>query len=226
MKHDCSLAKVFCLFYLNNAAPQTCASMLCGKELPQMNYKKQNSQVSSIKRRKHLHISRVTENKALRLPRVSHCCDCLCVGTLWFNDLNLVSPVQPPPQKLLTEHAQTLERYAWESFDPHSQGKYTFISTTAFLHPRNSKTFLMYVGFLLRFQRVRESCEGHLFEVTSTRLLSSLFFSDLSPGECLPAPAISSGEFHHPHTCTVHRISWSILPRKGKMVVMTFMRHR
>lgn len=33
--------------------------------------------------------------------------------------------VQPPPQKLLPEHAQTLERYAWESFDPHSQGEYT-----------------------------------------------------------------------------------------------------
>lgn len=32
------------------------------------------------------------------------------------------SCVQPPPQKLLPEHAQTLERYAWESFDPHSQG--------------------------------------------------------------------------------------------------------
>lgn len=31
--------------------------------------------------------------------------------------------MQPPPQKLLPEHAQTLERYAWESFDPHSQGK-------------------------------------------------------------------------------------------------------
>uniref|UniRef100_A0A8C5FGS4 Coagulation factor VIII associated n=1 Tax=Gadus morhua TaxID=8049 RepID=A0A8C5FGS4_GADMO len=30
--------------------------------------------------------------------------------------------LEPPPQKLLPEHAQTLERYAWESFDPHSQG--------------------------------------------------------------------------------------------------------
>uniref|UniRef100_A0A8D0D4P6 Coagulation factor VIII associated n=1 Tax=Sander lucioperca TaxID=283035 RepID=A0A8D0D4P6_SANLU len=29
--------------------------------------------------------------------------------------------LEPPPQKLLPEHAQTLERYAWESFDPHSQ---------------------------------------------------------------------------------------------------------
>lgn len=39
--------------------------------------------------------------------------------------------VQPPPQKLLPEHAQTLERYAWESFDPHSQCK--FISALDYL---------------------------------------------------------------------------------------------
>uniref|UniRef100_A0A3Q0QXT1 Coagulation factor VIII associated n=1 Tax=Amphilophus citrinellus TaxID=61819 RepID=A0A3Q0QXT1_AMPCI len=37
----------------------------------------------------------------------------------------------PPPQKLLPEHAQTLERYAWESFDPHSQ--LTFLSEDVFL---------------------------------------------------------------------------------------------
>lgn len=54
----------------------------------------------------------------------------------------------------------------------------------------------------------------------------TFFFSDLSPGECFPAPAISGGEFHHPHTCTVHRISWSFLPRKGKTVFMAFMWHR
>uniref|UniRef100_A0A7N6FLW9 Factor VIII intron 22 protein n=1 Tax=Anabas testudineus TaxID=64144 RepID=A0A7N6FLW9_ANATE len=35
----------------------------------------------------------------------------------------LLMLLEPPPQKLLPEHAQTLERYAWESFDPHSQGK-------------------------------------------------------------------------------------------------------
>ncbi|KAK7929999.1 hypothetical protein WMY93_006394 [Mugilogobius chulae] len=33
----------------------------------------------------------------------------------------LLMLLEPPPQKLLPEHAQTLERYAWESFDPHSQ---------------------------------------------------------------------------------------------------------
>lgn len=49
------------------------------------------------------------------------------------------------------------------------------------------------------------------------------FISDLSAGECLPAPAISSGEFCHAHTCALHRISWSILLRKGKMVIVTFM---
>uniref|UniRef100_A0A8C2WJ63 Coagulation factor VIII associated n=1 Tax=Cyclopterus lumpus TaxID=8103 RepID=A0A8C2WJ63_CYCLU len=38
---------------------------------------------------------------------------------------------QPPPQKLLPEHAQTLERYAWESFDPHSQ--VTFLPENVFL---------------------------------------------------------------------------------------------
>lgn len=38
-------------------------------------------------------------------------------------DVHLQCPLQPPPQKLLPEHAQTLERYAWESFDSHSQGK-------------------------------------------------------------------------------------------------------
>uniref|UniRef100_A0A3B3Y7Q7 Factor VIII intron 22 protein n=1 Tax=Poecilia mexicana TaxID=48701 RepID=A0A3B3Y7Q7_9TELE len=35
----------------------------------------------------------------------------------------LLMLLEPPPQKLLPEHAQTLERYAWESFDPHSQGR-------------------------------------------------------------------------------------------------------
>ncbi|XP_071032481.1 40-kDa huntingtin-associated protein-like isoform X3 [Oncorhynchus clarkii lewisi] len=39
--------------------------------------------------------------------------------------------LQPPPQKLLPEHAQTLERYAWESFDPHSQ--VTFLPENVFL---------------------------------------------------------------------------------------------
>ncbi|KAG7263143.1 hypothetical protein CRUP_003805 [Coryphaenoides rupestris] len=34
-------------------------------------------------------------------------------------------------RKLLPEHAQTLERYAWESFDPHSQ--VTFLPETLFL---------------------------------------------------------------------------------------------
>uniref|UniRef100_A0A3B1IEE8 Coagulation factor VIII associated n=1 Tax=Astyanax mexicanus TaxID=7994 RepID=A0A3B1IEE8_ASTMX len=34
----------------------------------------------------------------------------------------LLMLLEPPPQKLLPEHAQTLERYAWESFDSHSQG--------------------------------------------------------------------------------------------------------
>ncbi|XP_077102509.1 40-kDa huntingtin-associated protein isoform X2 [Siphateles boraxobius] len=33
----------------------------------------------------------------------------------------LLMLLEPPPQKLLPEHAQTLERYAWESFDSHSQ---------------------------------------------------------------------------------------------------------
>uniref|UniRef100_A0A8C2WMI3 Coagulation factor VIII associated n=1 Tax=Cyclopterus lumpus TaxID=8103 RepID=A0A8C2WMI3_CYCLU len=42
-----------------------------------------------------------------------------------------VSLSQPPPQKLLPEHAQTLERYAWESFDPHSQ--VTFLPENVFL---------------------------------------------------------------------------------------------
>ncbi|XP_038639757.1 40-kDa huntingtin-associated protein [Scyliorhinus canicula] len=31
---------------------------------------------------------------------------------------------QPPPQKLLQEHAQTLEKYDWESFDSHNQVNY------------------------------------------------------------------------------------------------------
>lgn len=45
-----------------------------------------------------------------------------------------------------------------------------------------------------------------------------LSFSDLPAWECFPAPAVSSGEFHHPHTCTVHRISWSFLPHTGQMM--------
>uniref|UniRef100_A0A6Q2YPU9 Factor VIII intron 22 protein n=1 Tax=Esox lucius TaxID=8010 RepID=A0A6Q2YPU9_ESOLU len=39
----------------------------------------------------------------------------------------LLMLLEPPPQKLLPEHAQTLERYAWESFDPHSQGFPVFL---------------------------------------------------------------------------------------------------
>lgn len=29
--------------------------------------------------------------------------------------------LQPPPAKLLPEHAQTLEKYSWEAFDSHGQ---------------------------------------------------------------------------------------------------------
>ncbi|XP_043930554.1 40-kDa huntingtin-associated protein-like [Protopterus annectens] len=36
----------------------------------------------------------------------------------------LLMLLQPPPQKLLPEHAQTLEKYDWESFDCHSQVNY------------------------------------------------------------------------------------------------------
>uniref|UniRef100_A0A674EFP1 Coagulation factor VIII associated n=1 Tax=Salmo trutta TaxID=8032 RepID=A0A674EFP1_SALTR len=43
----------------------------------------------------------------------------------------LLMLLEPPPQKLLPEHAQTLERYAWESFDPHSQ--VTFLPENIFL---------------------------------------------------------------------------------------------
>ncbi|XP_039621615.1 40-kDa huntingtin-associated protein [Polypterus senegalus] len=39
--------------------------------------------------------------------------------------------LQPPPQKLLPEHAQTLEKYDWESFDSHSQ--VTFLPENVFL---------------------------------------------------------------------------------------------
>uniref|UniRef100_A0A3B3C9N2 Coagulation factor VIII associated n=1 Tax=Oryzias melastigma TaxID=30732 RepID=A0A3B3C9N2_ORYME len=43
----------------------------------------------------------------------------------------LLMLLEPPPQKLLPEHAQTLERYAWESFDPHSQ--VSFLPENVFL---------------------------------------------------------------------------------------------
>ncbi|XP_075430092.1 40-kDa huntingtin-associated protein-like isoform X2 [Ascaphus truei] len=36
----------------------------------------------------------------------------------------LLMLLQPPPQKLLPEHAQTLEKYDWESFDSHSHVNY------------------------------------------------------------------------------------------------------
>ncbi|XP_034044480.1 40-kDa huntingtin-associated protein isoform X1 [Thalassophryne amazonica] len=48
----------------------------------------------------------------------------------------LLMLLEPPPQKLLPEHAQTLERYAWESFDPHSQGNYAKPNPPTFL-PEN-----------------------------------------------------------------------------------------
>ncbi|XP_028671197.1 40-kDa huntingtin-associated protein [Erpetoichthys calabaricus] len=43
----------------------------------------------------------------------------------------LLMLLQPPPQKLLPEHAQTLEKYDWESFDSHSQ--VTFLAENVFL---------------------------------------------------------------------------------------------
>ncbi|XP_069470672.1 40-kDa huntingtin-associated protein-like isoform X2 [Ambystoma mexicanum] len=36
----------------------------------------------------------------------------------------LLMLLQPPPQKLLPEHAQTLEKYDWEAFDSHSHANY------------------------------------------------------------------------------------------------------
>lgn len=120
--------------------------------------------------------------------------------------------VQPPPQKLLPEHAQTLERYAWESFDPHSQGECTW-TIIGIKH-------MNYVPFL--FTGTAENVQWILWVTfiwsgVNTDLVRS--FSDLPAWECFPAPAVSSGEFHHPHSCTVHRISWTFLSQTGKMMV-------
>lgn len=52
-----------------------------------------------------------------------------------------------------------------------------------------------------------------------------LFFSDLPAWECFPAPTVSSGEFHHPHACTVHRISWSFMSHTGKMNTTSWPSH-
>uniref|UniRef100_A0A3B4TIV0 Coagulation factor VIII associated n=2 Tax=Seriola TaxID=8160 RepID=A0A3B4TIV0_SERDU len=53
------------------------------------------------------------------------------VATCEISRVLLLMLLEPPPQKLLPEHAQTLERYAWESFDPHSQ--VTFLPENVFL---------------------------------------------------------------------------------------------
>lgn len=126
-------------------------------------------------------------------------------------------PVQPPPQKLLPEHAQTLERYAWESFDPHSQGEYTLILA-------KKQKRMNYIRWL--FTGNVEIVSWILwvtFIWSGVNTVLVLSFSDLPAWECFPAPAVGSGEFHHSHTCTVHRISWSFLPRTRKMVFTAFM---
>lgn len=61
-------------------------------------------------------------------------------------DQTFCVPVQPPPQKLLPEHAQTLERYAWESFDPHSQGEHTIIYY--FSQKNKTKQNVKYINWL------------------------------------------------------------------------------
>lgn len=185
--------------------------------------KKQNSYILSIKSRNHLHISNTTENIALLMPKVLIFCHnivYLSYICMWLTGLPVQPfcfPVQPPPQKLLPEHAQTLERYAWESFDPHSQGEYTWTITRA-KRCKNSIQSLFtedaeIVSWMLWVALIWSRVNMHLV----------LSFSDLPAGECFPALAVSSGEFHHPHTCTVHRISWSFLPHTGKtMVLMAF----
>lgn len=118
--------------------------------------------------------------------------------------------MQPPPQKLLPEHAQTLERYAWESFDPHSQGKHTSIfncrENVCILVRRNPQKYIINL--------VNEIVWSHV------NMVLDLSFSDPPAWECFPAPPISRGKFRHPHTCTVQRISWSFLTHTGKVTIL------
>lgn len=80
--------------------------------------------------------------------------------------------LQPPPQKLLPEHAQTLERYAWESFDPHSQG----------ICRHSAHTFPLFFQSMSFYEWV---VQWKWF----------LLFSDVPAWERLPAPAVCGGEF-------------------------------
>uniref|UniRef100_A0A4W5P9M3 Coagulation factor VIII associated n=1 Tax=Hucho hucho TaxID=62062 RepID=A0A4W5P9M3_9TELE len=89
----------------------------------------------------------------------------------------LLMLLEPPPQKLLPEHAQTLERYAWESFDPHSQvtflpenvflllqsvvvcGKWTINSSSSYLRPLLSAE-LNHLLHLVVQERITPSGQG------------------------------------------------------------------
>ncbi|XP_061404990.1 40-kDa huntingtin-associated protein-like [Lethenteron reissneri] len=45
----------------------------------------------------------------------------------------LLMLLQPPPQRLAMEHAKTLERYAWESFESPGQSKVNYLTDEVFL---------------------------------------------------------------------------------------------
>lgn len=66
---------------------------------------------------------------------------------------------------------------------------------------------------------IQGSCKCQLF-VNPALVIP---FRDLPAWECFPAPAVSGGEFHHPHSWIALGISWSFPPKLEKMVLMAFM---
>lgn len=125
----CTLAKVFLL-------PQLCSNLKMCQYFVSNGRQRPAGEPQESRTVKYQASKEGNTSTSATQQKIYHCCCQECqefpslFGTLWFNGPNFVFPVQPPPQKLLPEHAQTLERYAWESFDPHSQGKCIFISTT------------------------------------------------------------------------------------------------
>lgn len=82
---------------------------------------------------------------------------------------------------------------------------------------------ILWIMFVLLFTGNLETVWWVLwvtFIWSSVNTVLVVSFSDLPAWECFPAAAVSRGEFHRPHTCTVHRISWSSPSPTGKMAFM------
>lgn len=198
--------------------------------------RKENSYILSIKRREHLYISNTTENIALPMPRVfilyhyihysPHISTTLSVS---LENVGIVCAARLKWSCFAVFLCSLHLRSCYQNMHRPWRGMHgSPLTLTAKVNSpqdwtvlEKKKKYELYIHKLrwLAAQKMYYKSQRVTFVWSCVNMVLVLSFSDLPARECFPAPAVSRGEFHHPHTCTIHRISWSFLPHTGKMMV-------